>query len=665
MVHGDPRPGHEIALKMDQTLTQDATGTLVMLELESMGVDRVATELSVQYVDHNIVQTDFRNADDHVFLQSACDRYGIWYSRAGNGVSHPVHQQRFGKPGKTLAGSDSHTPAAGALGMLAFGAGGLDVAMAMAGQPLQLPMPEVLGVELTGKLPPWVSAKDVVLEMLRRQGVKGCVGYIIEYHGPGLDSLSAMDRHVIANMGTEMGATSSVFPSDKQVHRFLKAQEREEDFVEWKADPGARYDHEDSIDLSSLQPLIALPGSPGNVVPVEEVEGKPVHQVVVGSSANPGLRDFWTVANIVRHHFVSDIVSFDVNPTSRQLMENLSSDGSLTALIHSGARIHQVGCLGCIGMGQAPASGKNSLRTMPRNFPGRSGTLDDSVYLCSPETAAAAALTGEITDPRALEDRLNIRYPVFQEPEKQRINRTMLQSPNASQGEEKEKADTTGKIPGSSRTPPPLERGPNIKPLPLFDAPPDSTSVQVLLKAGHHVSTDEILRGGTEVLPLRSNIEEISKWAYYQLDPELPQKARALDGSGFIVVAGENYAQGSSREHAAIAPRYLGQRATLAISYARIGRRNMVNYGIVPLIFHNPDDYEAIQVGHELQWDGLHSSLRRGEVFSLYDVTSDREIPVYHDLSPGERSIVLAGGAINLVREDNLASAQAERTFDP
>lgn len=624
-------PGEEIALRMDQTLTQDATGTLVMLELEAMNVERASTEVSVQYVDHNIVQTDFKNADDHVFLQSACNRFGIWYSRAGNGVSHPVHQQRFGKPGKTLAGSDSHTPAAGAMGMLAIGAGGIDVAMAIAGRPLRLPMPRVLGVYLHGELPPWVSAKDVVLEMLRRYDVKGCVGYVIEYFGPGLQNLSAMDRHVIANMGTEMGATSSVFPADQEVHRYLKSQERGQDFEEWKADEGASYDKEEEIDLSTLEPMIAKPGSPGNVVPVREVEGEPVHQVVIGSSANPGLRDFWTVARIVKNHSVADTVSFDVNPTSRQLLENLSMDGSLGNLIHAGARIHQSGCLGCIGMGQAPASGKNSVRTMPRNFPGRSGTLDDSVYLCSPETAVAAALNGKITDPRRLEETHNIRYPRFQEPEVQKVNRSLLQEPAAN---------------GAGVE---LERGPNIRPLPDFDAPPEETSLPVLLKAGHNISTDEILRGGTEVLPLRSNIEAISEWAFYQLDPDLPEKARSLNDPGFVVVAGENYAQGSSREHAAIAPRYLGQRLTLALSYARIGRRNMINYGILPLIFEDSRDYERIDTNDQISWKGLEKGLQDQRIV-LYNVTKDRQIPAVHDLSDDELQTVLAGGAINRFR---------------
>ena len=396
-------PGDEIGLRIDQTLTQDATGTLVMLQFEAMGIPRVRTEVSAQYVDHNLLQTDFRNADDHLFLLSACRKYGIWYSRPGNGVSHPVHMERFGKPGRTLLGSDSHTPAAGSLGMLAMGAGGLEVAVAMAGEPVFIRMPKVIGVRLTGRLPDWVSAKDVILEMLRRYGVQGGVGKIIEYHGPGLECLSAMDRHVIANMGAELGATSTVFPSDDTVRRFLKSQGREADWVPISAGDSADFDETDEIDLSTLEPLIALPSSPGNVVPVTEVAGREIYQTYIGSSANPGLRDFAVPALMVSGAQVPERVSFDVNPTSRQILENLVELGLLQKLIAAGARIHQAGCNGCIGMGQAPATGKISLRTVPRNFPGRSGTQEDQVYLCSPETAAASALTGVITDPRTLD----------------------------------------------------------------------------------------------------------------------------------------------------------------------------------------------------------------------------------------------------------------------
>ncbi|MBV8093287.1 MAG: aconitate hydratase, partial [Acetobacteraceae bacterium] len=400
LLDGAMRPGSDIALRMDQALLQDVLGTLVMLELEAMGLDRVKVQPAVQYVDHNLVQNDNMNADEHLFLRSACRRFGVWYSRPGNGISHPVHMQRFGKPGQSLVGSDSHTPAAGSLGMLAFGAGGVEVALAMAGEPLYLRMPQIWGVRLTGSLPDWVSAKDVILEMLRRHGVEGGLDRMVEYYGPGLDCLSAMDRHVIANMGAELGATTTVFPSDQETRRFLRDEGREDDWAELAADAGAEYDVHEELDLSKLEPLIAKPSSPGNVVPVREVAGQEIYQAYIGSSANPGYRDIAIAAQMVRGRQVHDRVSFDINPSSRQVLENLIAGGLLTDLVHAGARLHQAGCNGCIGMGQAPASGRNSLRTVPRNFPGRSGTREDSVFLCSPETAAASALTGRITDPR-------------------------------------------------------------------------------------------------------------------------------------------------------------------------------------------------------------------------------------------------------------------------
>jgi aconitate hydratase len=447
LVSGKMQAGEEIGLRIDQTLTQDATGTLVMLELEAMGLDRVRTELSAQYVDHNLLQTDFKNADDHIFLRSACRKFGVWFSRPGNGVSHPVHMERFGIPGKTLLGSDSHTCSAGSLGMLAIGAGGLEVALAMAGEPFFIKMPGIWGIKLTGKLPDWVSAKDVILEMLRRHSVSGGIGKIIEYYGPGLETLSAMDRHVIANMGAELGATTSVFPSDREIRRFLKSQQREEVWSELLADPDAKYDLHDEIDLSTLEPLVALPTSPGNVVPVREVAGREVYQSVIGSSANPGLRDFAVPALMVKGRQINDHVSFDVNPTSRQMLENLVNMGYLGMLIRSGGRIHQAGCNGCIGMGQAPATGKISMRTVPRNFPGRSGTKDDLVYLCSPETATASALTGVITDPRTLD----MPYPKYKEPDNITINQDMLIPPPDS-GEQVQ-----------------LQKGPNIESLPPLD----------------------------------------------------------------------------------------------------------------------------------------------------------------------------------------------------
>lgn len=636
LLEGKMEPGHEIGLKIDQALQQDATGTLVMLELEAMGLKRAQTEVAVQYVDHNLLQGDHKNADDHVFLQSAAKKFGYWFSRPGNGVSHPVHMERFGKPGKTMVGSDSHTPAAGSLGMLAIGTGGLDVAAAVAGKPYYVKMPKVMGVELKGELPDWVSAKDVILEMLRRYDVKGGRGYIIEYYGQGLQSLSAMDRHVIANMGTELGATTTVFPSDEEVRRFLKSQGREGDWLELTADEGAGYDAHDTINLSELVPLIAKPSSPGNVVPVSEVAGLPVHQVVIGSSANPGIRDFWVASEIVKGKMVHEDVSFDVNPTSRQLIENLSRTDGFFNLLHAGARFHQSGCMGCIGMGQAPASGKISLRTMPRNFPGRSGTLDDQVYLCSPETAAAAALAGKITDPRELEELYNLKYPRFQYPEKEIINEQMLLPP-AGNGEKTE-----------------LVKGPNIRSLPEFPPYPDAYKAPVLLKMGDNVSTDEILRAGAEVLPLRSNIPEISKYSYSIIDDTFYGRAMQArkEYPGHIVIAGDNYAQGSSREHAALAPKYLGQLAVIAKTYARIGWQNLANFGILPLEFVNPQDYDKIEQGDVLEVKGARESIREGQQVIVRNVTKGIDIPTRHTLSRRQQTAVLEGGIINYFKKN-------------
>lgn len=630
LVSGQMEPGSEIGLKIDQSLTQDATGTMVMLELEAMGIERVKTELSAQYVDHNLLQADYKNADDHLFLRSACQRFGVWYSRPGNGVSHPVHMERFGIPGKTLIGSDSHTPAAGSLGMLAFGAGGIDVATAMVGEPMFIKMPQVLGVKLTGKLPDWVSAKDVVLEMLRRYDVDGCRNMIIEYYGPGLEQLRAMDRHVIANMGTEMGATTTVFPSDQEIKRFLADQGRSQDWVELVADSGTEYDQEDEINLSELVPLIACPSSPGNVVHVRQVQGKPVNQVVIGSSANPGLRDFWIVSEILKGQATDDRVSVDINPTSRQLIENLAAMGAFVNMIHAGARFHQAGCLGCIGMGQAPASDQISLRTMPRNFPGRSGTADDQVYLCSPETAAAAALTGEITDPRDLE-KLGIQYPTYTPPQPEVINTQMLVPPPEDAHEVE------------------LEKGPNIKSFPEFGPLPDQATVPVLLKVGDNISTDEIMPAGARVLPFRSNIPGISQFVYYLNDETFAERAEAAKAKfgGHVLVAGDNYAQGSSREHAAIAPRYLGQVAVLAKSYARIGWQNLVNFGIMPLEFVDPQDYDTIEEGDKLEVLNLRQAVQQGGTVPVKNKTKDLVYTLSQSLSPRQIEVMLRGGVIN------------------
>lgn len=629
LVKGRMEPGEEIGLKIDQTLTQDATGTMVMLEFEAMGIPRVKTELSAQYVDHNLLQTDFRNADDHLFLRSACAKFGLWYSRPGNGVSHPVHMERFGVPGKTLLGSDSHTPAAGSLGMLAMGAGGLEVAMAMAGEPIFVKMPRIMGVELTGRLPDWVSAKDVILEMLRRHGVDGGAGKIIEYYGPGLKHLSAMDRHVIANMGTELGATTTVFPSDDAVYTFLKTQNRPSDWVKIVADTGAAYDEYDAIDLGKLEPLIALPSSPGNVVAVREVAGREIYQSYIGSSANPGLRDFGISALIVDGRQVHDRVSYDINPTSRQILENLVALGLLEKMIHAGGRIHQAGCNGCIGMGQAPATGRISLRTVPRNFPGRSGTREDQVYLCSPETATVSALTGVITDPRDM-DR---EYPRFVEPKKIRINTEMLVGP----AERPQAVE--------------LEKGPNIKPLPLFDPLPAALEGPVLIKVGDDISTDEIMPAGARVLPNRSNIPEISKFVFSPVDERFYDRAITHRQQAFFVVAGDNYGQGSSREHAAIAPRYLGLRAVVAKSFARIHWQNLINFGILPLTFRDPDDWQRIDAGDTLVLKGVRQALAHDKHIKLFNKTRNRQIDVRYSLSGRQIEMILEGSLINVVRK--------------
>ena len=630
LVEGSMEPGEEVGLKIDQTLTQDATGTMVMLEFEAMQIPRVKTVISAQYVDHNLLQTDFKNADDHLFLWSCCQKFGVWYSRPGNGVSHPVHMERFGVPGQTMLGSDSHTPAAGSLGMLAMGAGGLEVAMAMAGEPVYIKMPKIMGVRLTGSLPEWVSAKDVILEMLRRHGVNGGFGKIIEYYGSGLNDLSAMDRHVIANMGTELGATTSVFPSDEAVRRFLQTQGRENVWTAIMPDDDAGYDETDEIDLSGLEPLIALPSSPGNVVPVREVAGREIYQSYIGSSANPGFRDFAVPALMVNDRQVHGRVSLDINPTSRQILENLTTKGFLEKLIRCGARIHQAGCNGCIGMGQAPATGKISLRTVPRNFPGRSGTKEDQVYLCSPETAAASALTGVITDPRTLD----MPYPRYEDPAEIQINSKMLIPPPDS-GEDIE-----------------LAKGPNIKPLPLFDPLPDTISARVLLKAGDNVSTDEIMPAGAEILPLRSNIPEISKYAFSRIDENFYHRAIKHQQKGFIVVGGTNYGQGSSREHAALAPRYLGLKIVIVKSFARIHWQNLTNFGILPLTFVDPADYDKIEQDDVLEAADIRRILSLGENrIRIANKTRNETYETEHTLSKRQIDMVLAGSLINVVRK--------------
>lgn len=632
LVTGKMVPGEEIGLKIDQTLTQDATGTMVMLELEAMDLDYAKTEASAQYVDHNLIQVDNKNPDDHLFLESASKRFGLYYSRPGNGVSHPVHMQRLAKPGKTLLGSDSHTCANGCMGMLAMGAGGIDVALAIAGEPFYVKMPQVWGIKLTGKLPDWVSAKDVILELLRRYDVKGGVGKVIEYYGPGVDELSAMDRHVIANKGAELGATGTVFPSDEEVKRFLKEQEREDDWIELKADEGATYDLHEEINLSELEPLVAKPSSPGNVVPVTEVAGTPIYQSYIGSSANPGYRDFAIAAEMVKDKHIADGVSFDVNPTSRQMLTDLVKNMHIASLLQSGARLHQAGCNGCIGMGQAPASGRNSLRTTPRNFPGRSGTKEDSVFLSSPETAAASVLKGEITDPRTMD----MPYPKVTEPKDQTVDDGLLDKP----------------LPEAEAKQVEIIKGPNIKSIPEMAPMPDHMELPILLKMGDNISTDEILAGGARVLPFRSNLPEISKFTFEIIDDTYYKRAMDIaDDTGHAVVGGFNYGQGSSREHAALAPRYLGMHVALVKDFARIHWQNLANFGILPLTFVNEEDYDLLESGDVLVLDNMKQHVRESKPFMIKIKGKDKEIEVAHAMSERQKEIMLTGGIINWVKE--------------
>lgn len=631
LLSGEMTPGEEIGLKIDQTLCQDATGTMVMLELEAMGLDRAKTEASAQYVDHNLIQEDSKNPDDHLFLQSAAQRFGLYFSRPGNGISHPVHMQRLAKPGKTMIGSDSHTCANGCMGMLAMGSGGMEVALAIAGEPFYVKMPEIWGVKLTGELPDWVSAKDVILELLRRHDVKGGVGRVIEYYGPGVEKLTAMDRHVIANMGAELGATGTVFPSDDELKRFLKSQDREDDWIELVADDGATYDIDEEINLSELEPLIAKPSSPGNVVSVKEIAGEPIYQTYIGSSANPGFRDFAVASMIVEGKRVAEGVSLDINPTNRQMLTDLAKEGHIANFIQAGARLHQAGCNGCIGMGQAPATGRNSLRTTPRNFPGRSGTREDSVFLCSPETAAASALTGKITDPRDLD----MKYPKVTLPKKPTIDVNLLDEPLPE--EEAKKVE--------------LVKGPNIASIPDMDELRDEMELPILLKMGDNISTDEILAGGARVLPYRSNLPKISEFTFEIVDDSYYDRAMdSRDDGGHAVVAGYNYGQGSSREHAALAPRYLGLRVALVKDFARIHWQNLVNFGVLPLTFKNEEDYDKLEQGDVLILKDLRNQIQNGNDVKVEIKGKNETITAQHALSKRQVDIMLKGGHLNRMK---------------
>lgn len=634
LVEGELVPGREIGIRIDHTLLQDATGTLAMLEFEALGIPGVKAELAAQYVDHNLLQTDNKNADDHKFLQTAAARYRVHFSRPGNGVSHQVHMERFGVPGKTLLGADSHTPGAAGVSMLGIGAGGLDVALAMAGYPYYFPCPKILGVRLTGSLPDWVSAKDVILEMLRRYDVKGCVGKIIEYYGPGVRTLSATDRETIGNMGTETGATTSIFPSDERTREYLIAQGRGDAWVPLSAEDNAEYDEYVEIDLSKVEPLIAKPSSPGNVVPVREIAGIKVDQAIVGSSVNSSFRDLMVSARMLEGRRVHTNATFHVNPGSRQVLENVYQAGGLLAFLTSGARLHEPGCQGCIGMGQAPGTGEVSLRTFPRNFPGRSGTKDDQVYLCSPETATAAAIKGVITDPRELAEEM--AYPRIEDPKQYVVDERSIIFPS------EELAATE------------IIRGPNIKPLPKLDELPATLAAEVVLKVGDNMSTDGIMPAGNRVLPFRSNIEALAEFVFSQVDPDFAKECRAR--GMVVVVGGENYGQGSSREHAALAPRFLGVRAKIVKSFARIHKSNLCNFGILPLTFKDPKDYELLAKGTKVVFPDVQSRIARG----------DREIPAevdgktimtILDVSERQRKHLLAGGTLNYVKKELLRKA--------
>ena len=623
LVEGELESGSDIAIRIDQTLTQDATGTMAYLEFEAMSIPRVKTELSVSYVDHNTLQTDFRNADDHRYLQSIAARYGLYFSRPGNGICHQLHLERFARPGKTLLGSDSHTPTAGGVGSLAIGAGGLNVAAAMAGEPFTLKCPKVVGVRLTGKLSPWVSAKDVILELLKRVDVKGGVGKVFEYFGPGVETLSVPERATITNMGTETGATTSIFPSDDITRQWFEAQGRAEQWIRLEADD-EDYDEIIEIDLSEVEPMVALPHSPGNVKRVRDVEGMEVQQVTIGSCTNSSLRDLKIVAQILKGRTISPNLSLLINPGSRQVVEHLVESGEYNYLVDAGARIIENACGPCIGMGGAPPSGSVSVRTYNRNFEGRSGTKDAGVFLVSPETAAATAIKGVLTDPRDLGVAPEIKMP-----DRFVVNDNMIIPP----------------LPPEQASNVEIIRGPNIKPLPDFPPLPDKLEGEILLKVGDNITTDHIMPAGAKILPLRSNIPEISKYVFSRVDENFA--SRAMEKHGGFIIGGENYGQGSSREHAAIAPKHLGIKAVIAKSFARIHRANLINFGILPLTFADPSDYERIEQGD-------HIEIEVGQLpheMVMRNITKGEEYVVRHDLGEKEQEIMVTGGLLPWIKK--------------
>ena len=628
LLSGEMKVGEEIGLRIDQTLTQDATGTMAYLEFESMGIPRVKTEKSVAYIDHNTLQSGFENADDHRYIQSVCAKHGIYYSRPGNGICHQVHYERFGKPGKTLIGSDSHTPTGGGLGMLAIGAGGMDVAVAMGGGAYYIPMPRMIRVNLSGSLQPGTSAKDIILEVLRLLSVKGGVGAIIEYAGEGVSTLNVPQRCTITNMGAELGATTSIFPSDERTRAFLKAEGREEDWIELSSDNDAEYAKEINIDLNELKPLAACPHSPDNVKPVSELGDIKVDQVCIGSCTNSSLADMLKVAEILKGKKIADSVSLSISPGSRQVFSMMAECGALTDLIDAGARVLECACGPCIGMGFSPNSAGVSLRTFNRNFLGRSGTKDGQVYLVSPETAAVSALTGYFTDPSSVDGIEKIAE--IKMPESFRVNDSGIIAPV----DEKD-ADSVE-----------ILKGPNIKPFPKTKPLEDAISAELVLKVGDNITTDHIMPAGAKVLPYRSNIPHLSKFCFAVVDESFSERALALGSS--IIVGGQNYGQGSSREHAALVPLYLGVRAVIAKSFARIHAANLVNAGILPLIFENPDDYDKLEQGDTLSLENLHDGLSRDKVVLKASKADGKtvEIPLVMELANRQKDILLAGGLL-------------------
>ncbi|ADQ03965.1 aconitate hydratase [Caldicellulosiruptor owensensis OL] len=625
LVKGEMIPGKEIAIRIDQTLTQDSTGTMAYLQFEAMGIDRVKTKRSVAYIDHNTLQTGPENADDHLYIQTVAKKYGIYFSKPGNGICHQVHLERFAVPGQTLLGSDSHTPTAGGIGMLAIGAGGLDVAVAMGGGEYYLIMPKIVKVNLKGKLQPWVSAKDIILELLRRLTVKGGVGKIFEYTGEGVKTLSIPERATITNMGAELGATTSIFPSDEVTYEFLKAQGREADFVEILPDPDAQYDEEIEIDLSSLVPLAACPHSPDNVVPVSELKGIKVDQVAIGSCTNSSYKDLMKVAKILEGKTIAEHVSLVISPGSKQVLNMLAQNGALSSLVAAGARILECACGPCIGMGQAPRTNGISLRTFNRNFEGRSGTPSAKVYLVSPETAAASAITGYITDPRTLGDE-----PKVEMPKSFLINDNLIVPPA-------ENPDEVEVI-----------RGPNIKPFPQGKPLSEVVVGKVLVKLGDNITTDHIMPSNAKLLPYRSNIPYLSDYCLTPCDPDFPKKARE-NGGGFIV-GGVNYGQGSSREHAALVPLYLGIKGVLAKSFARIHMANLINNGIIPMVFENPNDYDTIEEMDELKIENAREQIEESDVLIIENVTKGLKYRMVLNLTERQRQMILHGGLLNLTK---------------